>query len=77
MVALPCKHCMDRSRLGGRWGFNFEVGNFFTLDNYGYNPNGDIFTILGAEWSRETIIPQVSDTREMLWAAVRTLHEVK
>lgn len=53
----------------GRWGYNFEVANVFTLDEAGYNPNGEIFTTQGAEWSEEPIIPQVSQFREMLWAA--------
>lgn len=53
----------------GRWGFNFEVGNFLTLDEHGSNPNGELFLTLGAEWSYEPIVPQVSDNREMLWAA--------
>lgn len=41
----------------GRWGFNFEVGNFFTLGASGYNPEGEIFLTLGAEWSYAPIIP--------------------
>lgn len=53
----------------GRWGFNFEVGNVFGLDQEGYNGEGSIFTTLGAEWSLDPIVPQVSDFREMLWAA--------
>jgi beta-fructofuranosidase len=53
----------------GRWGFNFEVGNFFALDKSGYNPDGEIFLTLGAEWSFDPIVPQVSDNREMLWVA--------
>ena len=53
----------------GRWGYNFEVGNFFSLDKNGHNPNGEIFTTIGAEWSYDPIVPQVSDNREMLWAA--------
>lgn len=53
----------------GRWGFNFEVANYFALDKNGYNPHGEIFTTLGAEWSFDPIVPQVSDNREMLWAA--------
>ncbi|KAF1933361.1 glycoside hydrolase family 32 protein [Didymella exigua CBS 183.55] len=53
----------------GRWGFNFEVGNYFALDKDGYNPQGEIFTTVGAEWSFDPIVPQVSDNREMLWAA--------
>lgn len=55
----------------GRWGYNFEVGNFFSLDKNGYNPNGEIFATIGAEWSYDPIVPQVSDNREMLWAAGR------
>jgi beta-fructofuranosidase len=39
------------------------------LDSDGYNHEGEIFTTLGAEWSETPIIPQVSQFREMLWAA--------
>lgn len=53
----------------GRWGFNFEVGNLFSLDQEGYNVEGTTFATLGAEWSLDPIVPQVSDFREMLWAA--------
>ncbi|KAI1781355.1 glycoside hydrolase family 32 protein [Hypoxylon cercidicola] len=53
----------------GRWGFNFEVANIFSLDENGYNAEGEVFTTLGAEWSLDPIVPQVSDFREMLWAA--------
>lgn len=53
----------------GRWGFNFEVANVFGLDEHGYNGNGEVFVTLGAEWSLDPIVPQVSDFREMLWAA--------
>lgn len=53
----------------GRWGFNFEVANVFSLDEHGYNGNGEVFTTLGAEWSLDPIVPEVSDFREMLWAA--------
>lgn len=53
----------------GRWGFNFEVGNVASLDEKGYSDEGTIFTTLGAEWSLDPIVPQVSDFREMLWAA--------
>ncbi|EOA86148.1 hypothetical protein ACJQWK_11917 [Exserohilum turcicum] len=53
----------------GRWGFNFEVANFFALDEHGANPEGEIFVTLGAEWSYDPIVPQVSDERDMLWAA--------
>ncbi|KAI6087328.1 glycoside hydrolase family 32 protein [Hypoxylon rubiginosum] len=53
----------------GRWGFNFEVSNLFGLDENGYNAEGEVFTTLGAEWSLDPIVPQVSDFREMLWAS--------
>lgn len=53
----------------GRWGFNFEVAQVFSLDEEGYNSEGEMFTTLGAEWSLDPIVPQVSDFREMLWAA--------
>ncbi|PNS15634.1 hypothetical protein CAC42_4086 [Sphaceloma murrayae] len=53
----------------GRWGFNFEVANRFSLDEEGYNPRGLSFSTVGAEWSEEPIVPQVSQFREMLWAA--------
>lgn len=53
----------------GRWGYNFEVANVFALDGEGYNPEGEIFTTEGAEWSEAPIIPQVSQFREMLWTA--------
>lgn len=53
----------------GRWGFNFEVANVFHLDEQGYNSDGEFFTTLGAEWSLDPIVPEVSDFREMLWAA--------
>jgi len=35
----------------GRWGFNFEVGNVFGLDDQGENPNGTLFTFVGTEGS--------------------------
>ncbi|RMJ10008.1 hypothetical protein CDV36_010361 [Fusarium kuroshium] len=53
----------------GRYGFNFEVANVFSLDEEGYNSKGEVFATLGAEWSLEPIVPEVSDFREMLWAA--------
>ncbi|KAF2690306.1 glycoside hydrolase family 32 protein [Lentithecium fluviatile CBS 122367] len=53
----------------GRWGFNFEVGNLFALDRDGYNPEGELFATLGGEWSYAPIVPQVSDNRDMIWAA--------
>lgn len=53
----------------GRWGYNFEVANVLTLDDAGYSPEGEVFVTLGAEWSRAPVEPQVTDNREMLWAA--------
>lgn len=53
----------------GRWGFNFEVANVFSLNEEGYDPEGEIFTTLGGEWSLEPIVLEVSDFRDMLWAA--------
>lgn len=34
----------------GRWGFNFEVANVFSLDEDGYNSEGEVFASIGAEW---------------------------
>lgn len=53
----------------GRWGFNFEVGNFFALDSEGFNAEGETFLTFGAEWSYTPIVLQISDNRDMLWAA--------
>jgi beta-fructofuranosidase len=55
----------------GRWGFNFEVANVLHLDDEGYNARGggEFFTTLGAEWSLDPIVPEVSDFRDMIWAA--------
>ncbi|KAK3642078.1 hypothetical protein LTR56_010949 [Elasticomyces elasticus] len=49
----------------GRWGYNFEVGNVFTLDSDGYSEDegSEFFTTLGAEWSEAPIIPEVSQYR--------------
>lgn len=69
----PANSTWGNGDWAGRWGFNFEVGNIFSLDEHGYNANGDIFTTLGAEWSLDPIVPQVSDFREMLWAAGNVL----
>lgn len=53
----------------GRWGFNFEVSNIFTLNEEGFSDEGMFFTTLGAEWSLDPIVPQVSDFRDSLWVA--------
>ncbi|KAK5685976.1 hypothetical protein LTS10_002089 [Elasticomyces elasticus] len=49
----------------GRWGYNFEVGNVFTLNSDGYSEDegSEFFTTLGAEWSEAPIIPEVSQYR--------------
>ncbi|EUC31783.1 glycoside hydrolase family 32 protein [Bipolaris zeicola 26-R-13] len=58
------------SNWAGRWGFNFEVANIFSLDEHGANPStGETFLTVGAEWSYAPIVPQVSDERDMLWIA--------
>ncbi|SPO07440.1 uncharacterized protein DNG_10134 [Cephalotrichum gorgonifer] len=53
----------------GRWGFNFEVANVFSLDEHGYNAEGEVFMTVGGEWSFAPIVPEVSDSRDMIWAA--------
>lgn len=65
----PANSTWGNGTFAGRWGFNFEVANVFSLDSEGYNNNGTVFSTVGAEWSLDPIVPQVSDFREMLWAA--------
>ncbi|KAI1384782.1 glycoside hydrolase family 32 protein [Hypoxylon trugodes] len=65
----PANSTWGNGGWAGRWGFNFETSNIFSLDEQGYNAKGEVFTTLGAEWSLDPIVPQVSDFREMLWAA--------
>ncbi|KAI1413669.1 glycoside hydrolase family 32 protein [Hypoxylon sp. FL1857] len=65
----PANSTWGNGNWAGRWGFNFETSNIFGLDERGYNAEGEIFTTLGAEWSLDPIVPQVSDFREMLWAS--------
>ncbi|KAI0382698.1 glycoside hydrolase family 32 protein [Hypomontagnella monticulosa] len=65
----PANSTWGNGNWAGRWGYNFEVANIFSLDEQGYNAEGEVFTTLGAEWSLDPIVPQVSDFREMLWAA--------
>ena len=65
----PANSSWGEGQWAGRWGYNFEVANVFGLDEQGYNGEGEVFTTLGAEWSRDPIVPQVSEFREMLWAA--------
>ncbi|KAM0243318.1 hypothetical protein ACHAPO_000163 [Fusarium lateritium] len=59
----------------GRYGFNFEVGNIFSIDEEGYNSDGETFMTFGAEWSEAPAPSQVSQFREMLWAAGNTTME--
>ncbi|KAF2767628.1 Arabinanase/levansucrase/invertase [Teratosphaeria nubilosa] len=65
----PINSTWGEGTWAGRWGFNFETVNVFSLSQTGYDPEGMIFTTNGAEWSEAPIIPQVSQFREMLWAA--------
>lgn len=51
------------------WGFNFETGNVFGLDEQGYSIDGDIFITLSVEGSYIPIQSQVSSMHGMLWAA--------
>ncbi|KAJ4263892.1 hypothetical protein NW762_005929 [Fusarium torreyae] len=53
----------------GRYGFNFEVANIFSIDEEGYNSEGETFMTFGAEWADKPIVPQRSTFRDMLWAA--------
>lgn len=53
----------------GGWGFNFEVGNVFSLNEDGYSESGEIFVTLGTEGSQAPVTPQVSSIHDMLWVA--------
>ncbi|GAB1726502.1 hypothetical protein NU195Hw_g2427t1 [Hortaea werneckii] len=53
----------------GRWGFNMEVANIFTVDETGYDYDGDLFITLGTEWGYAPVEPQTSPQRNMLWAS--------
>lgn len=64
----PANSTWGNGKWAGRWGYNFEVSNLFSLDSEGYSDEGEIFTTLGAEWSQAPIIPQVSQFRDQLWA---------
>ncbi|KAG5664601.1 hypothetical protein KAF25_008335 [Fusarium avenaceum] len=59
----------------GRYGYNFEVGNIFSIDEEGYNSDGETFVTFGAEWGEAPIVPQKSPERDMLWAAGKTTLE--
>ncbi|RAQ76932.1 hypothetical protein COH20_007585 [Aspergillus flavus] len=51
------------------WGYNFEVGNVFSLDKEGYNVNGETFITLGVEGSYGPITESVTSMHGMLWAS--------
>ncbi|KOC15084.1 extracellular invertase [Aspergillus flavus AF70] len=53
----------------GGWGFNFETGNVFGLNEEGYSVDGEMFMTLGTEGSGTPIVSQVSSIHDMLWAA--------
>ncbi|KAJ5385404.1 Concanavalin A-like lectin/glucanases superfamily [Penicillium concentricum] len=53
----------------GGWGFNFEVGNVFSLNADGYSEDGEVFMTLGTESSELPIVPKVSSIHDMLWVA--------
>ncbi|KAL2815401.1 glycosyl hydrolase [Aspergillus cavernicola] len=52
-----------------RWGYNFETGNAFSLDEEGYNVEGSTFMTVGVEGAYAPIEPQVTSFHAMLWAA--------
>ncbi|KAF5026128.1 hypothetical protein F66182_1776 [Fusarium sp. NRRL 66182] len=68
----PANSTWGNGLWAGRYGYNFEVGNVFSIDQEGYNPEGETFITYGAEWSLAPIQLQVSTYREMLWAAGNT-----
>ncbi|KAB8267740.1 ferric reductase like transmembrane component-domain-containing protein [Aspergillus minisclerotigenes] len=51
------------------WGYNFEVGNVFSLDKEGYNVNGETFITLGVEGSYVPVTESVTSMHGMLWAS--------
>ncbi|KAE8154075.1 glycosyl hydrolase [Aspergillus avenaceus] len=53
----------------GGWGFNFETGNIFSLNEEGYSTDGEMFMTLGTEGSGTPIVSQVSSIHDMLWVA--------
>ncbi|KAI2729285.1 CAZyme family GH32 [Penicillium roqueforti] len=63
----PLNTTWGKGDWAGGWGFNFEVGNVFSLNAEGYSEDGEIFITLGAEGSGLPIVPQVSSIRDMLW----------
>ncbi|RAK98521.1 glycoside hydrolase family 32 protein [Aspergillus ibericus CBS 121593] len=65
----PTNSTWGNGTWAGRWGFNFETGNVFSLDDQGYNPDGQIFTTLGTEGSGQPIVPQLTSIHDMLWVS--------
>ncbi|PYH88239.1 extracellular invertase [Aspergillus ellipticus CBS 707.79] len=53
----------------GRWGFNFETGNVFSLNEEGYTADGEIFGTLGTEGSDLPIVKQLTSIHDQLWVA--------
>ncbi|KAE8350773.1 glycosyl hydrolase [Aspergillus coremiiformis] len=51
------------------WGYNFEVGNVFSLDESGYNVDGETFVTLGVEGSYAPIVAGATSMHAMLWAS--------
>jgi beta-fructofuranosidase len=51
------------------FGYNFETGNVFSLDEEGYNVDGDIFLTFGVEGAYAPIEAGVTSMHAMLWAA--------
>ncbi|OGE54969.1 hypothetical protein PENARI_c005G11792 [Penicillium arizonense] len=51
----------------GGWGFNFEVGNVFSLNEDGYSEDGELFMTLGTEGSEAPVTPRVTSIHGMLW----------
>ncbi|KAJ5871992.1 uncharacterized protein N7529_004345 [Penicillium soppii] len=65
----PVNSTWGNGEWAGGWGFNFEVGNVFNLNENGYSENGEIFVTLGTEGSQAPVTPQVSSIHDMLWVA--------
>ncbi|PLB53318.1 extracellular invertase [Aspergillus steynii IBT 23096] len=53
----------------GGWGFNFETGNIFGLNDEGYDPEGEVFNTLGTEGSNAPIKRELSSIHDLLWTA--------
>nr|AHC54391.1 fructosyltransferase [Aspergillus niger] len=65
----PTNSTWGNGTWAGRWAFNFETGNVFSLDEYGYNPHGQIFTTIGTEGSDLPVVPQLTSIHDMLWVS--------